>query len=263
MCMLDVDVFLLVEMVVGLCMGWHRSFFLVYTDKELEASKTLFGNRHIITASHLTVNISKNQHSGAAMAIGGLSTVTMYWTSKYIVDRLGAPTTVATSLTIYSLKCFIYYFLRFAFSSITYSWAWDWHFFQRIKKPLDHSGSRVVGRTHRIPRFRGGQLFLCRCGSSRNGGFYERPPHCRLNGSRFSFLLSFFRWDSSRQTIDDQAKSSFHRKTTWSDARKCFDIRLWNSVHVPRNGYSVRSDSCSLYDCIPFVLQENGIGQTV
>lgn len=41
--MIDVDAFLLVEVVVGVCLGWHRSFFPVYVDVELQASKTLFG----------------------------------------------------------------------------------------------------------------------------------------------------------------------------------------------------------------------------
>lgn len=42
--MIDVDVFLLVEVIVGICWGWQRSFFIVYTHTELNASKTLYGN---------------------------------------------------------------------------------------------------------------------------------------------------------------------------------------------------------------------------
>lgn len=42
--MIDVDAFLLVEVVVGVCLGWHRSFFPVYFNVELQASGTLFGS---------------------------------------------------------------------------------------------------------------------------------------------------------------------------------------------------------------------------
>ena len=41
--MIDVDIFLLVEIVVGMCWSWHRSFLSVYLDIELKASKTLLG----------------------------------------------------------------------------------------------------------------------------------------------------------------------------------------------------------------------------
>lgn len=41
--MIDVDAFFLVQIVVGICWGWHRSFFPVYVDLEIEDSKILFG----------------------------------------------------------------------------------------------------------------------------------------------------------------------------------------------------------------------------
>jgi hypothetical protein len=41
--MVDVDAFFLVQIVVGICWGWHRSFFPVYVDLEIEDSKILFG----------------------------------------------------------------------------------------------------------------------------------------------------------------------------------------------------------------------------
>lgn len=44
--MIDVDVFLIVEVVVGICWGWQRSFFVVYTHTELDASKTLLGTNN-------------------------------------------------------------------------------------------------------------------------------------------------------------------------------------------------------------------------
>lgn len=46
--MVDVDIFLVMEAVVGLSLNWHRSFFLVYAHTELEASKTLFGISRLI-----------------------------------------------------------------------------------------------------------------------------------------------------------------------------------------------------------------------
>jgi len=41
--MIDVDAFFLAQIVVGICWGWHRSFFPVYVDVEIEHSKILFG----------------------------------------------------------------------------------------------------------------------------------------------------------------------------------------------------------------------------
>ena len=46
--MLDVNVFFLVQMVVGLCWGFHMNFLAVYLDTELKASKTLLS---VITLS--------------------------------------------------------------------------------------------------------------------------------------------------------------------------------------------------------------------
>lgn len=40
---IDVDAFLLSQIVVGVCTGWHRSFFPVYVDVELRNSNTLYG----------------------------------------------------------------------------------------------------------------------------------------------------------------------------------------------------------------------------
>ena len=44
--MIDVDVFLLAEIVLGFCWGFHMNFSSVYILTELESSKTLFGNIH-------------------------------------------------------------------------------------------------------------------------------------------------------------------------------------------------------------------------
>jgi MFS_1 like family len=41
--MLDVNVFLLVEMVVGLCWGFHFNFLAIYLNTEMKASKTILG----------------------------------------------------------------------------------------------------------------------------------------------------------------------------------------------------------------------------
>lgn len=41
--MVDVDVFLIVQVVVGTCWGLHMNFFSFYVDVDLKASKTLFG----------------------------------------------------------------------------------------------------------------------------------------------------------------------------------------------------------------------------
>lgn len=41
--MVDVDMFFLAEVVLGICWGWHMNFFSVYTDVELKTSKTLLG----------------------------------------------------------------------------------------------------------------------------------------------------------------------------------------------------------------------------
>lgn len=41
--MIDVDAFFLVQVAVGICSGWHRSFFPVYVNLEIEDSKIIFG----------------------------------------------------------------------------------------------------------------------------------------------------------------------------------------------------------------------------
>ena len=41
--MVDVNAFLLVQIIVGVCWGFQRSFFIVYTHSELDTSKTLYG----------------------------------------------------------------------------------------------------------------------------------------------------------------------------------------------------------------------------
>ena len=41
--MIDVDAFFLTEMVVGACWGYHRSFYPIYANVELQVSKTYFG----------------------------------------------------------------------------------------------------------------------------------------------------------------------------------------------------------------------------
>ena len=42
--MIDVDVFILVQVVIGFCWGFHATFVTIYVIDELEASKTLLGN---------------------------------------------------------------------------------------------------------------------------------------------------------------------------------------------------------------------------
>ena len=41
--MIDVDVFFLVQMVVGLCWGFHFNFLPIYMEAELKSSKTFLG----------------------------------------------------------------------------------------------------------------------------------------------------------------------------------------------------------------------------
>ena len=46
--MIDVDAFFLAQVVVGVCWGWHRSFFPVYVNVEIEDSKILFGLNFVL-----------------------------------------------------------------------------------------------------------------------------------------------------------------------------------------------------------------------
>ncbi len=41
--MIDVDIFFLVQIMVGSCWGLHMNFFSFYVDMDLKASKSLFG----------------------------------------------------------------------------------------------------------------------------------------------------------------------------------------------------------------------------
>ncbi|XP_046440928.1 uncharacterized protein LOC124191923 [Daphnia pulex] len=89
--MIDVDAFFLVQVVVGICSGWHRSFFPVYVNLEIEDSKIIFG---------------------AAASISGIGSIIVYWTAKKIVEKFGAPTTVAVSLILTCLRFSAYYFFK-------------------------------------------------------------------------------------------------------------------------------------------------------
>ena len=42
--MIDVDVFILVQVIIGFCWGFHATFVTIYVIDELGASKTLLGN---------------------------------------------------------------------------------------------------------------------------------------------------------------------------------------------------------------------------
>jgi MFS_1 like family len=43
--MLDVNIFFLVEVVVGVCWGFHINYIAIYLDTELKASKTFLGQK--------------------------------------------------------------------------------------------------------------------------------------------------------------------------------------------------------------------------
>jgi len=53
--MIDVDAFLLIEIIVGMCWSWHRSFLSVYLDMELHASKTLLGDISVNCSHRFTM----------------------------------------------------------------------------------------------------------------------------------------------------------------------------------------------------------------
>ncbi|XP_059350646.1 major facilitator superfamily domain-containing protein 6-A-like [Daphnia carinata] len=89
--MIDVDVFLLAEIFVGSCMGFHMAFLSVYVDVELIASKTLYG---------------------LASSCGGISAVISLSVAKPIIDRLGEANTLAFGLALYSVRFVIFYFLQ-------------------------------------------------------------------------------------------------------------------------------------------------------
>ena len=61
--MIDVDAFLLVEIVVGMCWSWHRSFLSVYLDMELHASKTLLGKVKWFNTWFVLINLIHNNRS--------------------------------------------------------------------------------------------------------------------------------------------------------------------------------------------------------
>lgn len=42
--MIDVDIFILVQVLIGFCWGFHAAFVTVYVIDELQASKTLLGS---------------------------------------------------------------------------------------------------------------------------------------------------------------------------------------------------------------------------
>ncbi len=50
--------------------------------------------------------------SGAAASISGIGSIIVYWTAKKIVEKFGAPTTVAVSLILTCLRFSAYYFFK-------------------------------------------------------------------------------------------------------------------------------------------------------
>lgn len=114
--MVDVNVFLVVQIVVGVCWGWQRAFFVVFTSTELGASKTLFGMSTSYSSAFHSNFFFYNSifiyNTGAALAIGGVTTMIMYWTAEFIISKLGAPITMAVSLMLSCLRLTSYYFVR-------------------------------------------------------------------------------------------------------------------------------------------------------
>ena len=55
--MVDVNVFILVQIIVGMCWSWHKSFIAVFIVTELQASKTILGFIVLKTNYYIAVNL--------------------------------------------------------------------------------------------------------------------------------------------------------------------------------------------------------------
>ena len=110
--MIDVNIFILVQIIVGMCWSWHKSFIAVFVYSEIHASKTILGsilisNKYFIYDSTHFINL------GFAISISGIGTLIMYWFAKIIVNRLGAVHSVILSLFVTALRFVAYFFTTY------------------------------------------------------------------------------------------------------------------------------------------------------
>jgi len=89
--MIDLDVFILVEMVVGMLFGFHMNFRPVFIHSENIGTKTLMG---------------------MCLSAYGVGTVLILACAKStIIDKLGEPNTIIIGLVLYCIRFIGYYFL--------------------------------------------------------------------------------------------------------------------------------------------------------
>lgn len=120
--MVDVDIFMIAQIVIGMCWGLHMNFFSVYVTRELKGSnKTLFGNKGLSFALSFYFNLlfqynfSTKIFIGAALSIAGVGSVIVLFTSKIIIDKFGEANSLAFALMCYSIRFIVYYFLEYKF----------------------------------------------------------------------------------------------------------------------------------------------------
>ena len=114
--MIDVDIFFLVQIMVGSCWGLHMNLFSFYVDIDLKASKSLFGIAISQMAYALIFDFLNNffpcYFEGGALCISGIGSVIMFWLAKIIVAKFGEANSMAFGLLSYCARFLVYYFLE-------------------------------------------------------------------------------------------------------------------------------------------------------
>ena len=115
--MIDVDIFMLSQIVIGICWGLHMNFFSVYVGNELQGSKTLFGKFigvYILKLYIILLKLVNNWvlYEGAALSIAGVGSVIVLLFAKTIISKFGEANSVSFALMCYSIRFIGYYFLQ-------------------------------------------------------------------------------------------------------------------------------------------------------
>jgi len=89
--MIDLDVFIFVQIIVGMCYGFHADFLPVFIHDDLIGSKTMIG---------------------FVLSINGIGTMVILFLGKIVIQKLGEAHTVIVGLLLYSLRFLVFYFIQ-------------------------------------------------------------------------------------------------------------------------------------------------------
>lgn len=89
--MIDLDIFILVQIIVGMCYGFHADFLPVFIHNDLIGSKTMIG---------------------IVLSINGIGTMVILSLGKIVIQKLGEAHTVIVGLLLYCVRFLFFYFIE-------------------------------------------------------------------------------------------------------------------------------------------------------